>query len=286
MKFSKKQTYAVIAVFLLCTAVFGIYLAVVISSMDIKKNDDEKNAQILIDCFTPSKISRISFNIPEKALAFRRHNGVWLYEQNENLPVSNDSMNALLVNLQYIAAIRLVDENASELSQYGLSPARYTLSFTVHGDEHTYYFGNKSDYYDGYYFIAQGSTKLYILPESYVNCFDIELEELLTLDSYPKVAESSQLSFVSVGGREITDRAKLFETLSELEIDKFIDYGKDVYGTYNLQTPAKAEIDGIKLAFAPGESDDIIYMLIGDSEMIYTVKSEHLSALRELILTE
>ncbi len=286
MSFSKKQTYVIVLLSLLCLAVLGTYLGIVISSMNSDENEEEQNAQILVDYFTPSKISKISFDIPEKPLSFRRHNGVWLYEQNEKLPVSNDRMTSLLLNLQYVTALRLIDEKATELSEYGLSPAKYTVSFTVQGEEHTYYFGNKSDYYDGYYFIKKDSTKLYILPESYINCFDIELEELLELDEYPKVTESSALSFTSASGVKIENTDKLFEILSELEIDKFIDYGSEVYGTYNLLSPAQGKIDGIKLSFSLGESDDIVYMLIGESEMIYTVKSEKLTALRELIMTE
>lgn len=286
---NKKRIRILICAFALCAVIFTSYFAIVISDYNKsqKQEDNPSSALKLIDYNEVSDISAISFDFSEKLLSFHRHNGKWLYSDNTALPVSQSDFISLIDGLKYVSVIRTVEEKCTDLSQYGLETPKYTLKFLCQGEEKVYLFGDASDYYSGYYFNIKGSERVYILPSDFVKLFSVELDALLELDTLPDIDEKDNIIFTSVGGitASSVENDSLTRLLQSVEIDRFIDCGSSVYPTYGLDKCASAEIEGkTVLRFSVGESNDIVYMLIGDSQMIYTVKCPELDKLCEFIL--
>ena len=285
MIFSKKITAIAVGAFLLCVLIFGVYFAIILSDADKNASDGTEDALTLVEYNKPSQISAFSFDMSGKKLSFYRHNGHWLYSENTALPVSHTKILALLSHIEYVSALRVVDEDCHDYSEYGLDSPKYTLEFTCDGEKHVYCFGNVSEYYSGYYFRVDGSHKLYILSSEYVTCFQTELDELLELDELPPISKSEKLVFTSARGAVSgAEDRELITLLDSVEIDRFIDCGNTVYSTYNLDSPATLLIDGdITLSFSVGESRDIIYLLVNESQMIYTVKCDDMEKLASYI---
>ena len=290
----KKQALILTLAIALCILLFGIYFAFLIHNSAKENAEKDQTARTLVTRFTSSDISGLSFNMSGREITLRRRNGRWILPENENLPVNADTVKTLIDEIEIITAIRVIDEDAKDLSEYRLDTPVYTLKVTAHSKEHVFYFGEYSKYYDGYYFCAKDNSKVYIVSSSYVETFNIEFEELLENDTLPDISSATHIDFTSLNGASYSfdtesltkEEKRLWDALKSLEIDRFIDYGSDKYGTYFLLSPAIAVINKTdRLRFAEGEEEDIIYLLVNDSEMIYTVssKDDSLAILLEFI---
>ncbi len=292
----KKQTIILLIAALLCLLLFGTYFALVIhDAVSDEKEDETKNAQLLVMRFVSSDISCLDFDMSDKPISLYRHNGRWMLSENEHLPVSESKVRELISKIEIITALRVVNENCEDFGEYGLESPKHTLKVTEDGHTHEFCFGEYNEYYDGYYFCVKGTNKIYIVSGDYVEAFDIELEELLENDSLPDMSQISHVDFTSRHGYSISfdtkkcsdDEKKLADVILSLSIGRFIDYGGDNFDSYFLLDPATLILDGKDtLKLAPGEEEDIIYLLINDSEMIYTVdcgSAENIGILLEFI---
>lgn len=276
----KKKVLILSLAIALCVTLFVIYFAILIHDAVRDDTDEKKNAQLLVERFTASEISGLSFDMSGKEITLRRRNGRWSLTENENLPISETTVKSLVSSIEIITAIRLVNKECDDLSEYKLDSPVYTLKITAHSHEHVFCFGEYSKYYDGYYFCAAGENKVYIVSSDYVKAFSLDIEDLLENDTLPDISKVGNISFTSINGTLLSfdtnncseEEERLFEILKSLDIDRFIDYGKEKYETYFLLSPAVIILDGKDtLKLSVGEEDDIIYLLVNDSEMIYTV---------------
>jgi hypothetical protein len=65
----------------------------------------------------------------------RRENGSWRVTSPEPLPADETEASGLVTNLASLELQRVIDENATDMTQYGLSPAKVEVSFKAAGDK-------------------------------------------------------------------------------------------------------------------------------------------------------
>lgn len=261
-----------------------------------ESEDGSSNESIhsLFDSNDPDAINALSFVCGDnQKLSFIRTDDGWQADGQSKLPISKTRIDALLDRLERMLALRTIIEHCEDPSEYGLDAPYCSVSITVNGNEKTYLFGSYSDYYSGYYCMLEGTDTVYMVDEDYVNRFDLTLEDLLGSDRLPDLGSLQKVVWQSADGTLLTatpdgEHSELLSLLSSLELGKWIDYGSKQYSVYGLDSPAAATLtlwDGapLTLTFGMGETEEFIYLRVGESEMIYLAVCNDLAALGDYI---
>ncbi len=249
---------------------------------------DAPDTQILFDQNHAEHITGLVYQHKGKdKIALCTGSGGWQVEGRPGLPVDRRQIANLLSPFAQMLALRSIREECDDLSEYGLDEPLLSVTLTVHGQVKTYLFGQRNSYYEGHYCTLSGSGDIYLVDESYVTAFDTELADLLSTESLPDLAGQS-IHWTNSAGSTETDTLELAKLLSTLRIERMLDYGKEQFAVYGLDTPAIATLtdaDGQTetLRFAAGDADDIVYLVIGDREIIYLVTCEDMASLQKYI---
>lgn len=265
-----------------------------IPEKDDAQTPSEAAEPFLFDSNIPEDIDCLSFVCNgNQALTVLQSEEGWQIAERTNLPLSEMIVEALLDKLEHMLALRTVNQSCTDLSEYGLDQPYCRITLTSGGKEKSYLFGSYNEYYAGYYCIIEGDSAVYMVDEDYVAQFDLTLEDLLGSDYLPDLGNLQSVVWMSADGDSITalpegSHSDLLRLLSSLELGEWIDYGNEQYAVYGLDSPATAELtlwDGARLtlSFGLGETDEFIYLRIGESEMIYLAACDDLTMLGESI---
>lgn len=236
--------------------------------------------QVLFDSNDPDSVTALSFVYSKRSeLSFLRTEVGWQAEGHPNLTVSDSAINALLDKLAYMLALRTVTESCADPAEYGFDQPICRITLTADGVEKCYYFGQYSEYYDGYYCMIDGQTAVYMVEASYAEQFDLTMEDLLGSDYLPDLNELQSVVWQVDGEEAITAlpdgaHSELLSLLASLELGKWIDFGSEQYPIFGLDHPTVATLTlwddaTLTLSFGMGESDEFIYLRVGESELIY-----------------
>lgn len=255
-------------------------------------NEEDKPAEptaFLFDSNNPDLIDRITIDCGENPkLSFNRTEDGWQAIDHSNLPISQASIESLLSKLEHMLSLRTITENCDTLAEYGLDIPYCSVTITADGIEKAYLFGDYNAYYTGYYCMIEGEKAVYMVDEDSVLCFDLTLEDLLGADNLPDLGNLQSVTWQAVDGSVISatpdENGELLDLLASIELGKWIDHGEAQYPLFGLDQPAVAELvlwDGaaLTLSFGLGESEEYIYLRIGESEMIYLAECKDKAAL-------
>lgn len=289
----KKRTFiwisaAILLIGALCLVVW------LFPEQDADESLSAPDEQILFDSNEPDSITSLSFTFGERSpLSFVFAEGGWQAEGYVSLAISDTAILNLLDKLSFMLAERTVTENSEYLSEYGLDKPSCQIALTSDEGEKRYLFGHYSEYYDGYYCMIDGQTTVYMVDKSFVDSFDLTMEDLLGSDHLPDLNGIQSVVWQVSGQPTVTalpdgEHHELLTLLSSLELGKWIDFGRERFPIFGLDSPAVAELtlwDGamLKLSFGMGESDEFIYLRVGESELIYLAECSDLALLCEYI---
>ena len=279
----RKKLTAIICIGIAVVILFALYF-IILHLSDKGEDESDNTERLLIDINNSSSISAVYIIKQDASLGIYRHNGVWHFTSNYNLPVSDQSVRYLTDELQYIISLRTVTVSPDAQS-YGLDPAAITIKLTVDGTEKTYLIGSYSSYYDGYY-LSIGDGNIYITESSLYEAVNIEIEDLLGIDSLPDFSSCEALVLTDVNGESVSVEkgSKLYEAIVSMRIDRYIDHGADNYPVYRLDNRAVLTADEkYHIYLSVGETDEFVYVTIGTGEMIYTVSSDDLQTLVDAV---
>lgn len=272
-------------------------LCLLIGLLPEKEEEDAPSETVenfLFDSNTPDSIDSLAFVCADNdLLSLVRVDDNWQVEGRANLPLSEHVVAALLGKLEHMLSLRTVNENCTDPAEYGLEQPYCKITLVTEGERKSYLFGGYSEYYAGYYCMIEGDTSVYMVEEGYVSQFDLTLEDLLGSDHLPDLGNLRSAVWTSADGSSITafpegEHSALLTLLSSLELGRWIDYGNEQNEIYGLDSPAVAKLtlwDGasLTLSFGIGETDEFIYLRIGESEMIYLADCDELARLGEYI---
>ena len=280
---SKKRAALLVISMIVCAALFGAYF--IIRHYQQKKppvEDDDQTVGRLIDMNTADNVSALEISNESGKFSIYRSNGEWHFYGHPNLPIDDAAVTRIINELEYVVSLRdLSESDGSDLEQYGLDDPSRTVSLTCSGEKKTYYFGSPSPYYSGYYFTGINQN-VYIVAASLYEIIGVSLEDMLSIDKMPVLTSSTKLVFTDINNNEyiVGKDDKLYDALLTLGIDRYVDYGRENYTIYGFENTAVLAVDGVeRLRFCIGESDELVYMLIDDSEMIYLIKSDDLETI-------
>jgi hypothetical protein len=288
--------YLIFASILAALLFFTYFIFSNLDSDTEESSDTEETIQELISYNNPDQITEICFTSLDGDSVCLLKKESWVLKDYESIPLADDEIQVFLSGLEYLLAIRTVSESSNNLQQYGLSSPTFTFSLTVNGQEEIYDFGDVSSYYNGYYFRAEDSDIVYIVESTYRNLFEIQTEDLFEQEELPDFSLITEVRITSYSGKEHIlsndsedDQEKqVMAAFSSLSIEKVIDYRREVYALFGLESPTKAEIiytdeegssQTYSLSLGIGESSELLYGMISESQIIYLLSCEDLSIL-------
>lgn len=252
--------------------------------------DEPAEVQILFDQNHAEHIQRLRFTASgkEEISVSRTAAGGWQITDRPGLPVDPKVMTALLRQYEQMLALRRITESMSDPAEYGLDTPALKLTLSGHGADKTYLFGDKNDYYEGYYCTQEGSDTVYLLDYAYFTALNLTVEDLLKQETLPDLSSLTRLEWTTASGAPLAETGVLQAALATLKIDRMVDYGAEQYATYKLDRAADGKItlqDGktLTLRLSVGETDELIYLTVDDRELIYLVTCQNKQALLDAI---
>ena len=212
----------------------------------------------------------------------------WQVKGRSGLPIDPAAVQNLLSPLEQMLALRVITEDCHNLSEYGLDTPILTLTLSEGSAAKTYLFGAFNSHYKGYYCMMEGTKAVYLLSESYLLPYDTALSSLLKTEAMPTLALPSSIAMIDSTGNKVEltteDRGILERIFTALAIDRMVDFGIEKYPAYGLDAPTvflltAADGSPLTLSFAKGETDELVYLRMDDTEIIYLVKCEEMATL-------
>lgn len=285
----KKTILAATATILLLLIPLAVLLLLPSPDPTSPEVTDPPSVQVLFDQNHTEHVEQIHFVYEKRdEISVSRTDNGWQITGRPGLPVSDRVMIPLLTLYQQVLALRTITESCTDPAEYGLDQPSLTVTLTVHGEEKTYLFGDRNDYYEGYYCAVKGSPVVYLLDYAYLTAFDLTVEELLQTQQLPALTAITSIRWTAANGSVIEATEPLRSALSTLAIDRMVDFGSEQYEVYGLNTAAVGEItlsDGkaLTLRLSVGETDELIYLTIDDCEIIYLVTCKDMPTLLSYI---
>lgn len=264
------------------------------------KNTEEQPAetttpdvQYLFDLNDIDCIEQLSFTYEKnEAVSVSKAEDGWQITDRPGLPIEDAVISSWLDQLAQMLALRVVTNDCHDLDEYGMDTPTLSLTVVTDGVNKTYLFGSYNSHFEGYYCTVKGTTAVYLLDKSYADAYDVTVPQLLRQEKFPQLMLPASIGLTDTNGNEIplnsANEAKLGDLLSSLTIDRMVDYGTERYGVYGLDhatvfTLSRADGSPLTLRFSEGETQELIYLVIDEKELIYLIACEDMEALLSYI---
>ena len=248
-----------------------------------------QNLQYLFDLNHVEHITKLSFVYKDRtSISISKVEDGWQVTDRAGLPIDDLAMEILLDPLEQMLALRIINEQCEDISEYGFDTPTLTLTVTEGTSSKTYLFGSYNSHFSGYYCMVKGTKSVYLLDEGYLQNYDVTLPDLLRAEKMPAFALPGVISMTDSNGETVElsadEMSALTTLLSQTTIDRFIDYGAEKYGAYKLDRATvfalnRADGTPLTLRIAKGETDELIYLTIDDKELIYLISCENMDGL-------
>ena len=155
--------------------------------------------------------------------------GTWTLTGIKGAPVNQETVSAILGNVNPVKATQQFEAESGDLSAYGLDQPFLTIQIrTKDGKDYQYDIGSevpKSDL--GYYGKTAADKAVYCIDTAFVNAFDVPETQLVKMDSLPET-EAEYLTSLAVKNR----KGKNFEAKRVSDKEKV-----DFYSNWNITAP-------------------------------------------------
>lgn len=150
-------------------------------------------------------------------------------------PVNETSISSLVSSAAAISAEKKVEDNASNLDQYGFSKPTATVVITfTDNSQYKFDIGNKSSGGTGYYFKEQGNNTVYIVSSTSLSSFTEPLKSFIntTLSDTIESDKLTDIDNIVIGGSARTEFT--FKKYTEEELKSLSGYE-----TYKITKPVQ-----------------------------------------------
>lgn len=143
----------------------GAFLAVTYLWTDEEESKPANDIQS-IELFTTSKdnILEMALRVNGENFTFMRSDDRWILKGKEDVKLKQSTVDYLCIDLAGIYAQQCVEENAADLSKYGLAEPVGTYTLTLaDADAKTFYLGNQDPITGAYYFKMADTDAVYTI---------------------------------------------------------------------------------------------------------------------------
>ena len=184
-------------------------------------------------------VTKMTFPGKEETLSFSYENENWVYTGDVHFPVDTEAVDLMAENLMKVEAQMKVDTEGADKESFGFGDkAKKVVATYSDGRSVEFEFGIVNSYNGYQYFTYSGTEDVYLVSQSYLSAFEIELTDLYKSESCTLVTDGAEEDGVTsvlistAGGQQkaITDETgckKLFSAMSYFNLSIWEDYYAD-----------------------------------------------------------
>lgn len=204
MKRSKKLYILLGVLVVACIATFAVM------HMEERKEQIKNSGETILE-LSGDSIQALSWEHNGETLAFHK-DGAWLYDEDENFPVSEDMVNELLAQFQPLSAAFVI-ENVEDYGQYGLDDPVCTIHLTAEEQSYEIKLGDFSKM-DSQRYVSVGDGNVYLAQHDPLDEFDAVLSDMIAHDETPAFDQVTKIQFSGAEDYTITYKENSSDTYS------------------------------------------------------------------------
>lgn len=208
MSRSKKLYFLLGILAVACVATFSVM------QMEERKEQIKETGEIILELPSES-VQSLSWEYSETSLAFHRDGG-WLYDEDENFPVSEEKINALLEQFQAFGAAFII-EDVEDFGQYGLDDPVCTISLSTEDQNYEIKLGDYSKM-DSQRYVSIGDGNVYLVKHDPLEEFSVTVRNLIDHDEVPDLDHVAGVSFSGAENYSITYEEGSADTYREEDV--------------------------------------------------------------------
>lgn len=262
---NKRKWLPMILMAVLLAALIICYI--IIRSYNEKQEGQQESESegVQITSVTADEVTGLAVEWNGSKLSFTKEEGTWLYDEDKDFPVNQESMENLISKFESVDAIREL-EDPQELSEYGLEECSEVITLTLQdGEAKTFYVGNQNAITSDYYIYVDSPEKIYTTDTSVITGCQFKLYDMAQTSTFPVIYESSieqvrvdqgssfltlkksdgdedtwsyQVSGEKEEAAEDTAVSSLISQVSSLAYNGYLDYNCQDLSQYGLDKPA------------------------------------------------
>lgn len=181
-----KRLYLLLGVLAVaCIATFGV--------LRFEEHQEQiKNSDEIILKVPSDTVTSLSWEYQEESLSFHKEE-VWLYDEDEAFPVSEEKINGLLAQFEEFGASFII-ENVQDYGQYGLDVPVCTIRFSTDEQEYEVQLGDYSSM-DSERYVSIGDGNVYLVQNDRLDQFDAVLSDMIDHDDVPRFDAVASIQF-------------------------------------------------------------------------------------------
>lgn len=191
-----------------CVATFAVM------QVEERKEQIRETVEIILELPTES-VQSLSWNYNETSLAFHK-DGVWLYDKDENFPVSEEKINELLEQFRAFGAAFII-EDVEDFGQYGLDDPVCTISLSTGSQTYEVKLGDYSKM-DSQRYVSIGDGNVYLVKHDPLDEFNATIRNLIDHDEVPDLDRVTGISFSGTENYSITYEEESADTYREEDV--------------------------------------------------------------------
>jgi len=252
----------------------GILIAACIATFAVMHTEEKKekirnSGEIVLE-LSSDAVTALSWEHGDTALSFHK-DGTWLYDGDENFPVSEEKIRELLGVFESFG-VSFVIEDVSDLSMYGLDEPVCTIQMETEDQSYEVTLGDFSNM-DEERYVSIGDGNVYLAKNDPLDQFDAALRDMIDHDENLSYDQATRISFE--GGENYT-----------------ISYEEESTDTYCAEDVYFTEQNGKKAPLDTDRVEDYLEELVTlrlENYVTYNVTEEELESFGlndpELVIT-
>lgn len=190
-----KKLYILLGVLAaVCIATFAV------TRMEERREQIRETGEIILE-LPPESVETLSWEYDGETLAFHK-DGTWLYDGDENFPVSEEKVNELLEQFQSFGAAFII-EDVEDFGQYGLDAPICTINLSTADQTCEVKLGDYSKM-DSQRYVSIGDGNVYLVRHDPLDEYDAVLSDMIDHDEIPSFDQVTQIQFSGVEAYSIT----------------------------------------------------------------------------------
>lgn len=204
-----KKLYVLLGILAVaCVATFTVM------QMEERKEQIKETGEIILELPT-ELVQSLSWEYSETSLSFHRDGG-WLYDEDENFPVSEEKINGLLEQFQALGAAFII-EDVEDFGQYGLDDPVCTISLSTEDQDYEIKLGDYSKM-DSQRYVSIGDGSVYLVKHDPLEEFSVTIRNLIDHDEVPDLDHVTGVSFSGAENYSITYEEESADTYREEDV--------------------------------------------------------------------
>ncbi len=216
-----------------------------VSKMNKEKesNEGDSDANIIsVSSIDKTGIDKVNYVNSLGEVTLVKKDDLWKYQVDENANLNQVIISSMLDYVSDIKADKIVEENSSNLSEYGLDNPGITINVSSNNATTKVYIGNETPTGNAYYLMINDVKTVYLVDADIFTNYNRGLAELISLDSLPEI-DTQFATLLSIDNKNGVDIDFTYKSSGE---EKEIIGSTDWYISKAYNYTVAGELTGIQ----------------------------------------